>query len=100
MFEGPLWGWEAPQAILLIFSKGFMRIAKPRRRRSTQSDLVNRAWLTIETSAELIEERRAQAKELERFLDADNERAFRNAFEQRKQSPVFGAYHSLKSPAI
>jgi len=94
MFEGPLWVGKPPQAILLIFSKGFMRIAKPRRRRSTQSDLVNRAWLTIETSAELIEERRAQAKELERFLDADNERAFRNAFEQRKQS-LFSAPTTL-----
>src|SRR4029077_17614548 len=41
-----------------------MRTAKLRRRRSIYSDLVKRAWLTLETSAELIEERRAQIKKL------------------------------------
>jgi hypothetical protein len=58
-----------------------MRIAKPRRRRSTQSDLVNRAWLTLETSAELIEEHRAEAKKLERFLEVHHQREFRDALE-------------------
>src|SRR6266576_1192233 len=33
-----------------------MRTAKLRRRRSMYSDLVNRAWLTLETSAELLED--------------------------------------------
>jgi hypothetical protein len=76
-----------------------MRIAKPRRPRLTQSHLVNRAWLTPETSAELIEERRAEAKKLERFLDAHNERAFRNAFQQRKQSPFARVLVRLKDGA-
>jgi hypothetical protein len=35
----------------------------------------------MEASATLIEERRAEAKKLERYLDADNERAFRNALQ-------------------
>src|SRR5215470_15091299 len=53
-----------------------MRIAKPRRRRSIYSDLVNRTWLTLETSAELHEERRAQMKKLERHLQLYHEREF------------------------
>jgi hypothetical protein len=60
----------ASRAILL------MRTAKLRRRRSIYSDLVNRAWLTLETSAELIEERRAQTKKLERHLQLYYEREF------------------------
>ena len=58
------------QAILL------MRTAKLRRKRSIYSDLVNRAWLTLETSAELLEERRAQIKKLERHLQLYYEREF------------------------
>ena len=53
-----------------------MRTAKLRRRGSIYSDLVNRAWLTLETSAELLEERRAQIKKLERHLQLYCEREF------------------------
>src|SRR5262249_1594461 len=60
----------ASRAILL------MRTAKLRRRRSIYSDLVDRAWLTLETSADLIEERRAQIKKLARHLQPSYEREF------------------------
>ena len=53
-----------------------MKTVKLRRRRSIYSDLVNRAWLPPETSAELLEERRAQIKKLERHLQLYYEREF------------------------
>jgi hypothetical protein len=56
-----------------------MKTAKPKGRRTTQYELVEQAWLTLETCEELIQERRAQEEKLEMYIELRRQRQLRDA---------------------